>query len=131
MRRQVEGAAASLHRRAGIWSNDAALETAPCGLLSALRASACGGRARGAPAWVLPPLPPRRDPCLDLDYCRRLCLDYVQQALRFRDRGEGYTELWYEDVVRDPEGAARLLARFMQIPESESSVVRASSLLRK
>jgi len=52
------------------------------------------------------------DPCLDREYCCDLARTYCQESLRFRQLGERYQEIWYEEALADPMAVARELDAF-------------------
>lgn len=102
VRRHPDAVVASLHRRALRWAQSdpaPAPATTPVGRLKS------GARRIG----LLPPLLP--DPCLDPEYCRRLCALYVAECNRAMELSHSYLEIHYEDALADPESAVRELAR--------------------
>lgn len=111
VRRDLESSAQSVYRRALQWEQSPSVETVP----------GCRPRIQGMNSERIVGALLRRlgkdgrpsNPCLDLDYCRRLCLCYVDEACRHRALGSSYREVWYDDVLREPESAARELCSFI------------------
>ena len=116
VRRGQEAVVNSLHRRALTWSG-AACEAA--GQLTA--------RSVARKAGLLSPLAP--DPCLDRQYCRRLCRSYVDECRRHAEGANPYLSVWYEDVLADPAGAVRTLAEFVGVPAEAAVRERAAGLV--
>ena len=83
-------------------------------------------RSSSAPVPA-PAAPP--EPCLDADYCGRLAQLYLDQCLLLRERGSGYVELRYEEMLEKPGAVAAKLARFLDIRDEER-INRAASLVR-
>jgi hypothetical protein len=137
VRRDPEAAAESLHRRArylsgrcdpaGTAKRDVPLgfraEWAlgnPAACCRRLWARLCGGSGTSAPP----------DPCLDRDFCSVLAARYVEQCDRYRDRGERYLEVSFEEFLADAPSIARRLADHVGCEVSCRGLDRVSRLIR-
>jgi hypothetical protein len=118
VRRSQEAVVDSLHRRALAWSDSGSQPEA--GRLSA--------RSVARKAGLLPPLP--SDPCLDRNYCRRLCRIYVDECRRHAEGANPYLSVWYEDVLADPAAAVRTLAEFAGVSYDADALNGAVDLVR-
>ena len=65
---------------------------------------------------VKPPTPAAER---DRAYWHRLCEQHVQECLRYRDLGERYLEITFEEVVQDPAALTDTLTQFVGISPSE------------
>ena len=126
LRRDPERTAASLHARAQVWAAGpipvpGAAARVRWALRHPLAAAAELGRRLG---WL--PLPPTEaDPCMELEYCRRLCRRYVSEAERYRFLNERYLELRYEELLENPAACARNLAAFAGLSAGPERLERA------
>lgn len=133
VRRDPEAASASLHQRASAWQAGTGLGSprTPAAWLAhrvvvdpAALARRLGARAlRRETVWG-------QDPCLDLAYCRRLGDTYLAESLGGRELGARYRELWYEEAIADPLGAAAALADFAGLDTDETARRGAAALVR-
>jgi hypothetical protein len=69
------------------------------------------------------------DSLLDRDFCHKLTDRYVQECLAYRYLGDRYLELWYEDVLDDPEGTVSRITAFAQLTPSQSAQQMARDLV--
>lgn len=131
VRRDPEAVAASLRRRAEVWSARRGPGTDPDRVFHLIRACARPKAALAAVGRRLGLLPPRRreEPCLDPDYCRTLIRQYEEECLRFRGAGAAFLEVRYEDVLEDPAAVAAELAAFAGVPVTAARVELAAALV--
>ncbi|MCC2670675.1 MAG: Sulfotransferase family [Armatimonadetes bacterium] len=117
VRRGQEAVVDSLHRRAHGWRADAQDATGGGLIRTALRRTG-----------LLAPL--AADPCLDRNYCRRLCRTYVDECRRNAEGANPYLSVWYEDVLADPAAAIRTLAEFIGASTCGGRLDEAAQLVR-
>lgn len=77
------------------------------------------------------PMPPPVDPCRDPEFSRELARTYLRECLRNRDAAARCHEVWYEDVLEDPQREVLRLAAFLQAQPSTAVVRAATALVRK
>jgi hypothetical protein len=130
VRRDQEVAVASLHRRALAWQ---ASPGPPLPLRQRVRVWAGHPimtlRRAGRKFGLLTPGP--ADPCQDRDYCRFLYQQYVSECLRYREWGDQYLEVSYEEMVEAPTRVAEQLATFAACPASPARLMEAAALVRR
>ncbi|HEU4752179.1 MAG TPA: sulfotransferase [Armatimonadota bacterium] len=130
VRRSPEAAAESVWRRARQWREDPG---APGRVLLKDRLTAtllCPDRlARAAARRLRGARTAAPDPCLDRDYCLRLCNTYVQECSRYESLGARYEEIRYEDLLAAPESTARRLAAFAGRPADGETIRQAARLV--
>jgi hypothetical protein len=83
------------------------------------------GRRLGVLPSASPPTPEERQAWL------RLCRQYVEESLRYRDYGDRYLEMAFEDVIGDPPATAERLARFAAISPSDARLRQAVAFVQR
>ncbi|MBI3912180.1 MAG: sulfotransferase [Armatimonadetes bacterium] len=130
VRRDQEAVVDSLHRRAHVWRQAAG---APLPVTQRARwwlLHPWGTLKRAARrAGLSPAAAP--DPCQDRDYCRYLCQLYVQECLRYREHGDRYLEVGYEDILAAPAWVVGELVEFTGGAPSPSDLLRAAALVQQ
>jgi hypothetical protein len=130
VRRDREAVVESLHHRARVWQ---ASPAPPLPLAQRaqrwVRHPGTTVRRAGRRLGLIPA--PAPDACLDRDYCRSLCDQYVHECLDFRPCGDRYREVSYEEIRADPAAAARQLASFAGCAPSRSRLSQAVALVRR
>lgn len=133
--RDPEAAARSIHRRArreaeaGCPASGGAPGPRLRSLKRALLSPGAAARFVGRRLGLVPPLP-AGDPCLDLDHCRELAEHYLAQCRRWREHAADWTEVRYEDLLRDPAREVRLLARFTGLETPDAVLAAAAARVR-
>jgi len=120
--RNREAVVRSLHHRARQWQQGGTPR---------------GARPRHHPAAALKEAarkvgllaPLQSDPCLDLDYCRKLCQIYEAECAVAREESQAYLQLHYEEILADPEDAAYRLAQFTGCSLEGKNIRRAGTLV--
>lgn len=129
--REKEAAAASIHRRAhrqaeaGIGRGGVRDWRQSLARLAFYPPAAF--RAVGRRLGRVEPFP-EGDPCLSLDYCRRLADMYISSCLRWRDQGGPRLEVSYERLLKEPGAVVGTLAAFA-VGDADAERMRAASAL--
>jgi hypothetical protein len=83
------------------------------------------GRRLGVRPSASPPVLGERDAWL------RLCQQYIAECLRYRDCGDRYLEIAFEDLIRQPAESAETLARFAGISPSAARLQQAVAFVQR
>jgi hypothetical protein len=134
VRREAEGAATSIHRRALREADEGeAGDRSPALFTRAARtllyppaALRCLARRSGRTAPF-----PQVDPCLSLDHCRTLTETYLDACYTHRDLAGPRLEVRYEQLLERPLDVVQTLAAFALGDVPEDRITAAAALVRR
>jgi hypothetical protein len=67
----------------------------------------------------------------DSSFCHRLTERYVQECLRYSNADHNYLEVWYEDILKDPQSMVAAIAEFSELSPLHSAQQAAINLVGK
>jgi hypothetical protein len=115
------------------WGNSPVAPPAPLSLRlrNALLNPAAGVGALRRKLGLAPPLQVRPDPCLELEWCEKLEQLYRTECERWRVLGDRYLEVDYDRLLREPEGAVKVMAAFTDCRASRAEQAAAAAIVWK